>query len=164
MRWEAPSGRAGTAADFREPPAGAWRAWLSEAVSLYLQVEEVFRASPFLVEDDCVSIMNGTDEGIVTAHISGAAAVHHTGFLVPAGDTVLVIGGRETGKDNAAVPAQLPFTLLASRACVWAAPAPGLVPKLPLEALLCGRKEPKQAAGADTSETALRQKVECHGH
>lgn len=28
-----------------------------------VQVKEVFKASPFLVGEDCVSIMNGTDEG-----------------------------------------------------------------------------------------------------
>ncbi|KAJ6667089.1 hypothetical protein lerEdw1_019093 [Lerista edwardsae] len=28
------------------------------------KVKEIFQASPFLVRDDCVSIMNGTDEGI----------------------------------------------------------------------------------------------------
>lgn len=35
-----------------------------KAQKLLQKVEEVFRASPFLVEDDCVSIMNGTDEGV----------------------------------------------------------------------------------------------------
>lgn len=28
-----------------------------------LQVKEIFQASPFFVRDNCVSIMNGTDEG-----------------------------------------------------------------------------------------------------
>ncbi|XP_054986027.1 ectonucleoside triphosphate diphosphohydrolase 6 isoform X2 [Sorex araneus] len=35
-----------------------------KAQKLLQKVEEVFRASPFLVGDDCVSIMNGTDEGV----------------------------------------------------------------------------------------------------
>ncbi|XP_024895360.1 ectonucleoside triphosphate diphosphohydrolase 6 isoform X2 [Pteropus alecto] len=35
-----------------------------KAQNLLQKVKEVFKASPFLVGDDCVSIMNGTDEGI----------------------------------------------------------------------------------------------------
>ncbi|XP_036274697.1 ectonucleoside triphosphate diphosphohydrolase 6 isoform X1 [Pipistrellus kuhlii] len=35
-----------------------------KARNLLQKVKEVFKASPFLVGDDCVSIMNGTDEGI----------------------------------------------------------------------------------------------------
>ncbi|ELV12970.1 Ectonucleoside triphosphate diphosphohydrolase 6 [Tupaia chinensis] len=35
-----------------------------KAQKLLQKVEEVFKASPFLVGDDCVSIMNGTDEGV----------------------------------------------------------------------------------------------------
>ncbi|XP_026633848.1 ectonucleoside triphosphate diphosphohydrolase 6 isoform X2 [Microtus ochrogaster] len=35
-----------------------------KAQKLLQKVKEVFKASPFLVEDDCVSIMNGTDEGV----------------------------------------------------------------------------------------------------
>ncbi|XP_006860820.1 PREDICTED: ectonucleoside triphosphate diphosphohydrolase 6-like [Chrysochloris asiatica] len=35
-----------------------------KAQKLLHKVEEVFKASPFLVGDDCVSIMNGTDEGV----------------------------------------------------------------------------------------------------
>ncbi|XP_063489939.1 ectonucleoside triphosphate diphosphohydrolase 6 isoform X3 [Symphalangus syndactylus] len=34
-----------------------------KAQKLLQKVKEVFKASPFLVGDDCVSIMNGTDEG-----------------------------------------------------------------------------------------------------
>ncbi|KAF5924992.1 hypothetical protein HPG69_008667 [Diceros bicornis minor] len=34
-----------------------------KAQKLLQKVKEVFKASPFFVEDDCVSIMNGTDEG-----------------------------------------------------------------------------------------------------
>lgn len=36
----------------------------AKAQKLLQKVEEVFKASPFLVGDDCVSIMNGTDEGV----------------------------------------------------------------------------------------------------
>nr|XP_055121602.1 ectonucleoside triphosphate diphosphohydrolase 6 isoform X6 [Symphalangus syndactylus] len=35
-----------------------------KAQKLLQKVKEVFKASPFLVGDDCVSIMNGTDEGV----------------------------------------------------------------------------------------------------
>ncbi|XP_074065408.1 ectonucleoside triphosphate diphosphohydrolase 6 [Macrotis lagotis] len=35
-----------------------------KAQKLLQKVREVFQASPFLVGDDCVSIMNGTDEGV----------------------------------------------------------------------------------------------------
>ncbi|KAM9248364.1 ectonucleoside triphosphate diphosphohydrolase 6 isoform 1-T4 [Dugong dugon] len=35
-----------------------------KAQKLLQKVEEVFKASPFLVREDCVSIMNGTDEGV----------------------------------------------------------------------------------------------------
>ncbi|XP_054443429.1 ectonucleoside triphosphate diphosphohydrolase 6 isoform X5 [Pteronotus mesoamericanus] len=35
-----------------------------KAQNLLQKVQDVFKASPFLVGDDCVSIMNGTDEGI----------------------------------------------------------------------------------------------------
>ncbi|KAM8775086.1 ectonucleoside triphosphate diphosphohydrolase 6 isoform 2-T2 [Rhynchonycteris naso] len=35
-----------------------------KAQNLLQKVKEVFKASPFLVGEDCVSIMNGTDEGI----------------------------------------------------------------------------------------------------
>ncbi|XP_007952375.1 ectonucleoside triphosphate diphosphohydrolase 6 [Orycteropus afer afer] len=35
-----------------------------KAQKLLQKVEEVFKASPFLVGEDCVSIMNGTDEGV----------------------------------------------------------------------------------------------------
>ncbi|XP_036041763.1 ectonucleoside triphosphate diphosphohydrolase 6 isoform X2 [Onychomys torridus] len=35
-----------------------------KAQKLLQKVKEVFQASPFLVGDDCVSIMNGTDEGV----------------------------------------------------------------------------------------------------
>ncbi|XP_048646380.1 ectonucleoside triphosphate diphosphohydrolase 6 isoform X3 [Marmota marmota marmota] len=35
-----------------------------KAHKLLQKVKEVFKASPFLVGDDCVSIMNGTDEGV----------------------------------------------------------------------------------------------------
>nr|XP_023481722.1 ectonucleoside triphosphate diphosphohydrolase 6 isoform X2 [Equus caballus] len=35
-----------------------------KAQKLLEKVKEVFKASPFLVGDDCVSIMNGTDEGV----------------------------------------------------------------------------------------------------
>ncbi|XP_033041295.1 ectonucleoside triphosphate diphosphohydrolase 6 isoform X3 [Trachypithecus francoisi] len=35
-----------------------------KAQKLLQKVKEVFKASPFLVADDCVSIMNGTDEGV----------------------------------------------------------------------------------------------------
>ncbi|XP_014651895.1 PREDICTED: ectonucleoside triphosphate diphosphohydrolase 6 isoform X2 [Ceratotherium simum simum] len=35
-----------------------------KAQKLLQKVKEVFKASPFFVEDDCVSIMNGTDEGV----------------------------------------------------------------------------------------------------
>ncbi|KAM5246175.1 ectonucleoside triphosphate diphosphohydrolase 6 isoform 3-T3 [Ctenodactylus gundi] len=35
-----------------------------KAQRLLQKVKEVFRTSPFLVGDDCVSIMNGTDEGV----------------------------------------------------------------------------------------------------
>uniref|UniRef100_A0A4X1V752 nucleoside diphosphate phosphatase n=1 Tax=Sus scrofa TaxID=9823 RepID=A0A4X1V752_PIG len=35
-----------------------------KAQKLLQNVKEVFKASPFLVGDDCVSIMNGTDEGV----------------------------------------------------------------------------------------------------
>ncbi|XP_061063768.1 ectonucleoside triphosphate diphosphohydrolase 6 isoform X1 [Eubalaena glacialis] len=35
-----------------------------KAQKLLRKVKEVFEASPFLVGDDCVSIMNGTDEGV----------------------------------------------------------------------------------------------------
>ncbi|XP_016049874.1 ectonucleoside triphosphate diphosphohydrolase 6 isoform X2 [Erinaceus europaeus] len=35
-----------------------------KAQKLLQKVKEVFKASPFLVRDDCVSIMNGTDEGV----------------------------------------------------------------------------------------------------
>ncbi|XP_076970344.1 ectonucleoside triphosphate diphosphohydrolase 6 isoform X5 [Tamandua tetradactyla] len=35
-----------------------------KAQKLLQKVKEVFEASPFLVRDDCVSIMNGTDEGV----------------------------------------------------------------------------------------------------
>uniref|UniRef100_F6STU1 Alpha-1,4 glucan phosphorylase n=1 Tax=Callithrix jacchus TaxID=9483 RepID=F6STU1_CALJA len=35
-----------------------------KAQKLLQKVKEVFKASPFLVGDDCVSVMNGTDEGV----------------------------------------------------------------------------------------------------
>ncbi|XP_066869931.1 ectonucleoside triphosphate diphosphohydrolase 6 isoform X1 [Kogia breviceps] len=35
-----------------------------KAQKLLRKVKEVFEASPFLIGDDCVSIMNGTDEGV----------------------------------------------------------------------------------------------------
>ncbi|XP_053434453.1 LOW QUALITY PROTEIN: ectonucleoside triphosphate diphosphohydrolase 6 [Nycticebus coucang] len=35
-----------------------------KAQKLLQKVKDVFKASPFLVGDDCVSIMNGTDEGV----------------------------------------------------------------------------------------------------
>ncbi|TEA29133.1 hypothetical protein DBR06_SOUSAS10510105 [Sousa chinensis] len=41
-----------------------------KAQKLLQKVKEVFEASPFLVGDDCVSIMNGTDEGSVSAWIT----------------------------------------------------------------------------------------------
>ncbi|KAF6087950.1 ectonucleoside triphosphate diphosphohydrolase 6 [Phyllostomus discolor] len=42
-------------------------------------VKEVFKASPFLVGDDCVSVMNGTDEGIsawITINFLTAVNLH----------------------------------------------------------------------------------------
>uniref|UniRef100_A0A7M4EPE7 Ectonucleoside triphosphate diphosphohydrolase 6 n=1 Tax=Crocodylus porosus TaxID=8502 RepID=A0A7M4EPE7_CROPO len=35
-----------------------------KAQKLLDKVKEIFQASPFFVRDDCVSIMNGTDEGV----------------------------------------------------------------------------------------------------
>ncbi|XP_045384793.1 ectonucleoside triphosphate diphosphohydrolase 6 isoform X2 [Lemur catta] len=53
-----------------------------KAQKLLQKVKEVFKASPFLVGDDCVSIMNGTDEGVsawitvnfLTGHPAGLPA------------------------------------------------------------------------------------------
>ncbi|XP_067894743.1 ectonucleoside triphosphate diphosphohydrolase 5 isoform X1 [Heterodontus francisci] len=52
-----------------------------KAQALLLEVQELFEDSPFLVPDDCVSIMNGTYEGILawltinilTGHLYGAS-------------------------------------------------------------------------------------------
>lgn len=64
--------------------------------SLYTQVKEVFKASPFLVGDDCVSIMNGTDEGRASGSpwreaMQGAGCVR-AALLVPCGSAVLLRG------------------------------------------------------------------------
>ncbi|KAM5218961.1 ectonucleoside triphosphate diphosphohydrolase 6 isoform 3-T17 [Hipposideros larvatus] len=66
-----------------------------KAQNLLQKVKEVFKASPFLVGDDCVSIMNGTDEGI-----SAWITVNFlTGSLKTAGSSsvgMLDLGGGST--------------------------------------------------------------------
>lgn len=53
-----------------------------KAQKLLEKVKEVFKASPFLVGDDCVSIMNGTDEG-VSAWITINFLTGHPSYLPP---------------------------------------------------------------------------------
>jgi len=58
-------------------------------------VKEVFKASPFLVGDDCVSIMNGTDEGRVSRSllcdkaVLGDKAVFRAAIGIPSGSVLL---------------------------------------------------------------------------
>ncbi|XP_051690411.1 ectonucleoside triphosphate diphosphohydrolase 6 isoform X2 [Oryctolagus cuniculus] len=49
----------------------------AKAQKLLQKVEEVFKASPFLVGDDCVSIMNGTDEALSVALSCRCFGVDH---------------------------------------------------------------------------------------
>nr|XP_008017293.2 ectonucleoside triphosphate diphosphohydrolase 6 [Chlorocebus sabaeus] len=63
-----------------------------KAQKLLQKVKEVFKASPFLVGDDCVSIMNGTDEGV-----SAWITVNFlTGSLKTPGGSMLDLGGGST--------------------------------------------------------------------
>ncbi|XP_059505012.1 ectonucleoside triphosphate diphosphohydrolase 5 isoform X2 [Stegostoma tigrinum] len=66
-----------------------------KAQALLLEVQELFEDSPFLVPDDCVSIMNGTYEGI----LAWITINFLTGHLYGAGENtvgILDLGGAST--------------------------------------------------------------------
>ncbi|XP_023587145.1 ectonucleoside triphosphate diphosphohydrolase 6 isoform X2 [Trichechus manatus latirostris] len=78
-----------------------------KAQKLLQKVEEVFKASPFLVREDCVSIMNGTDEGVsawitvnfLTAVLGWFLVAHTPGSLKAPGRSsvgMLDLGGGST--------------------------------------------------------------------
>lgn len=60
----------------------------------------MFKASPFLVGDDCVSIMNGTDEGRVARSILCTGAILVRGAMLrAAGSTLSSLLIRCTGEE-----------------------------------------------------------------